>query len=343
LKFILLDNSPKLIETPDFTEVPNLEKLILKNCINLREVHPSIGVHRKLILLDLEGCKNLKTLPSRFEMESLKILNLSGCSKVKKIPEFGRNMERVYLDGTAIIELPTSIEHLNGLTNFLNLRNCKNLVCLPNSIFNSKLLKYVDISGCSKLESLPENLGNAESIEELDVSGTAIRQVPSSICLLKNLKELSLRGCNGLSCKSWYELLYSTPVGLPPLLGLHSLIKLDLRDCKLKKIPNGIGSLFSLRDLDLCGNDFICLPEIDGLSNLETLWLDYCKNLQSLPKLPSNVWDVGARVCSSLQMLLDQLKVTRYLHFDDCFKMTSNQGFIDMYIAMIKNYHQVSL
>uniref|UniRef100_A0A2N9G7T4 C-JID domain-containing protein n=1 Tax=Fagus sylvatica TaxID=28930 RepID=A0A2N9G7T4_FAGSY len=90
-------------------------------------------------------------------------------------------MERVcklYLDGTAITKLPTSIEHLTGLAS-LSLKDCKSLVCLPSTIFNFKFLKDVDISGCSKLDRLPENMGNAENVEELNVSGTAIRQGPS--------------------------------------------------------------------------------------------------------------------------------------------------------------------
>lgn len=189
LKFIRLKKSLKLNETPDFSKIPNLEKLDLqgcinfflkkkkKGCINLLGVHPSIGVHKKLTLVNLKGCKNLKTLLGKFEMESLEILILSGCSKIKRIPEFGKSMKhllKLYLDGIAIRKLPTSIEHLAGLAS-LNLRNCENLMWLPNTLFNLKLLRNVDLSGCSKLEKLPENLGNAGNIEELDMSGTAIR------------------------------------------------------------------------------------------------------------------------------------------------------------------------
>ena len=233
--------SPRLVETLDFTKVPILEKLDLEDCINLPGVHPSIRVHKKLKVVSLKGCKNLKSLPSKFAMESLEILILSGCSKVKTIPEFGGNMERVcklYLDGTAITKLHESIENLTGLAS-LKLKDCKNLVCVPSTIFNLKLLKDVDISGCSKFESLPEILGNAESVEELDVSETAIRHVPSSIGRLKNLKRLSLKGCKGLSSsnKSWYELIpffskpiSPDPVGLSPLLGLCSLTSLNLSD-----------------------------------------------------------------------------------------------------------------
>ena len=196
-----MKESSNLIETPDFTKVPNLEILVLEDCINLTRLHPSIGVHKKLTLLNLKDCKNLKTLPNKFEIESLKILILSGCSKVRKVPEFEENMQRVlklYLDETAITILPTSIGHLTSLP-LLNIKDCKSLTCLPNTIFNLKFLKDVNIFGCTKLGRLPENLGNAESIEKLDLSETAIRQVPSSISLLKNLKVLSFSRCKGLS------------------------------------------------------------------------------------------------------------------------------------------------
>ena len=54
-------------------------------------MHPSIGVHKKLKFFSLKGCKNLKTLPRKFELESLEIPIFSICLKVKRIPEFGEN------------------------------------------------------------------------------------------------------------------------------------------------------------------------------------------------------------------------------------------------------------
>ena len=69
MKFLKLTESPKLIEAPDTIKVPNLESLDLEDCINLRRIHPSIGIHKKLTILYLKGCKNLTSLPSKFEME----------------------------------------------------------------------------------------------------------------------------------------------------------------------------------------------------------------------------------------------------------------------------------
>ena len=144
-----------------------------------------------LTLLNLKGCKNLKSLPSKFEMKSLKILILSDCSKVKRIPEFGKNMElvsEIYLDGTAITELPSTIEYLTCLAS-LKLMNCKNLISLPSTFFNIKSLKNLDLVGCSKLK-FPDNLGTIENLEKFDVIGAAITPMSSSKSELINLLPL---------------------------------------------------------------------------------------------------------------------------------------------------------
>ncbi|KAM2353714.1 hypothetical protein ACFX1X_008526 [Malus domestica] len=125
------------------------------------------------------------------------------------------------------------------------MRDCKDLVNLPSSICALESLKVLALSGCSKLEKLPDNLGHLESSEDLDIGGTAIREAPPSVELLKNLKLLSFRGCNGLPSTPWISSLWSTLVmrgrqdstGLlvPCLSSLHSLTELDLSDCNLSE------------------------------------------------------------------------------------------------------------
>uniref|UniRef100_A0A7N2MH01 ADP-ribosyl cyclase/cyclic ADP-ribose hydrolase n=1 Tax=Quercus lobata TaxID=97700 RepID=A0A7N2MH01_QUELO len=348
-------NALKLTEGPDINNVPNLKSLVLENCINLRRIHPSIGIHKKLTILNLGYCKNLTSLPNKFEIECLTELNFTGCSKLTEIPGFGRNMKRVhnlYLGHTAITTLPTSIEHLTALDT-LFLYGCKNLVHLPNTIFNLKLVREICLQFCTKLDRLPENLGNAESLEELDLWETAIREVPSSIGLLKHLHRLVLTECKGLSSnKSRYELLpfYSKPTSPQPpdllfsslsLSPASSLTVLYLNDCNLKAISNDIGSLFSLELLDLSRNDFVCLPEsIIRLSKLKWMYLNNCTSLRSLPKLPLNIKLVEAKGCISLEMLPDPLKpsdsLEPSLNLQNCFKLADNQSCTDWFISGIK-------
>ncbi|KAH7521159.1 hypothetical protein FEM48_Zijuj07G0003600 [Ziziphus jujuba var. spinosa] len=43
--------------------IPNLERLALEGCRNIVEVHPSIGILKKLRLLNLKDCSSLLSLP----------------------------------------------------------------------------------------------------------------------------------------------------------------------------------------------------------------------------------------------------------------------------------------
>ena len=205
---------------------------------------------------------------------------------------------------------------------------------------------------------MPMNLGNLEGLEELDVSGTAIREPPSSIFCLKNLKILSFQGCNGLSTKSWswkkplnFLLMKKTPdlmgLVLPSVSGLCSLTRLNIRNCNLQAIPSDIGCLSSLEELDLSGNNFVCLPEsINQLSNLREFWVENCKSLQLLPefRLSPSIW-VTANGCISLEFVLPvKMKdsSSNYLHLLNCFQFVENQGHCDLFTTMLREYLQVS-
>uniref|UniRef100_A0A2N9FJ87 TIR domain-containing protein n=1 Tax=Fagus sylvatica TaxID=28930 RepID=A0A2N9FJ87_FAGSY len=313
LKFIDLTDSSNLIEIPDVTGIPNLEKLILERCSNLQELHPSTRIHKKLILLNLKRCKKLSHLPSKFEMKSLVTLDLSRCSNVKKIPEFVGNMEclqYLYLEKSAITELPSSVERLTGLR-FLNLRYCKNLVCLPSTICNLKSLEDLDLYGCSKLDELPENLGILEECKDLLC-------LPSTICNLKSLQDLDLSGCSKLE-------------NLPENIG--NVKVLDLRDCNIWEIPNDIGCLSSLYKLDLSGNNFDSLPEsISELPHLYWFHLEGCKRLRALPDIPSTTSGVNVNNCTAISLKKlpgerDPCRdtFTRFtLHCLNCFKLMEN-------------------
>lgn len=141
-------------------------------------------------MMNLKDCKRLKTLPSKMEMSSLKDLNLSGCSEFKYLPEFGESMEHLSvlsLEGTAIAKLPSSLGCLVGLAH-LYLKNCKNLVCLPDTFHKLKSLKFLDVRGCSKLCSLPDGLEEMKCLEQICLSADDSVELPSSAFNLENLQ-----------------------------------------------------------------------------------------------------------------------------------------------------------
>ena len=215
------------------------------------------------------------------DFKSLASLSCSGCSKLKRFPEILQDMEnlrKLYLDGTAIKELPSSIQRLRGLQD-LFLRDCKNLVNLPESICNLTSLRNLVVTGSPNFNKLPDNLGRLQSLECLDVG-----------------------------------YLGSTNFQLPSLSGLCSLRDLKLRACNLREIPSEICQLSSLESLSLRGNHFNCIPGgINQLYKLKYLGLNYCKMLQYIPQLPSGLLFLDAHHSTSLQNIFkchkDQIQV----------------------------------
>ncbi|RVW29916.1 TMV resistance protein N [Vitis vinifera] len=371
-----------LIKTPDFSGAPKLRRIILEGCTSLVKVHPSIGALKKLIFLNLEGCKNLKSFLSSIHLESLQILTLSGCSKLKKFPEVQgamdnlselslkgtaikglplsieylnglallnleecksleslpgcifklkslktlilsncfrlkklpeiqenmENLKELFLDDTGLRELPSSIEHLNGLV-LLKLKNCKRLASLPESICKLTSLQTLTLSGCSELKKLPDDMGSLQCLLKLKANGSGIQEVPSSITLLTKLQVLSLAGCKrgGSKSRNLALSLRASPTDglrLSSLTVLHSLKKLNLSDRNLLEgaLPSDLSSLSWLECLDLSRNNFITVPtSLRRLLHLRRLIVEHCKNLQSLPELPSSIKELLANDCTSLE------------------------------------------
>jgi Leucine-rich repeat (LRR) protein len=232
----------------------------------------------------------------------LKFLNFSHSHYLTQTPNFIRlpNLEKlIFKYCTNLFEVHQSIGDLNNLV-LVNLKDCKSLESLPRSFYRLKSLQTLILSGCSKIDNLADKLGEMKSLTTFLADNTAIRQVPLTIVQLKNLKHLLLCGCKGSPSKSLPSLFWSwisprkTPksINLLPtsLQGLNSLRDLCLRDCNLldDAIPKDLGSLCSLRSLDLQNNHFHSLPShLCGISKLQTLTLDYCTKLQSIPDFTS--------------------------------------------------------
>ncbi|TQD83694.1 hypothetical protein C1H46_030769 [Malus baccata] len=201
LKIIDLTYSPYLNKSPDFSQVPNLEKLIFVGCKRLSEIHPSIG-----------------------HLKRLSLVNLSGCYE---------------------------------------------LISLPRDFYKSKSVETLLVNWCTSFREVHEDLGEMISLRILEAKHTAIRQLPPSIVGLKNLTRLYLSWCN-------------------------------LAD---DAIPKDLGSLISLQVLDLSENNFHSLPNLSGLSKLETLQLDKCFNLHKIPDLPTNLKFLYAYDCPALETM----------------------------------------
>ncbi|XP_070661915.1 disease resistance protein RPV1-like isoform X2 [Malus domestica] len=122
LKIMNLSHSYSLIESPDFSKVPDLKELILENCASLSEIHPFIGQLKNLSLVNLRNCYSLSSLPSDFyKSKSVRTLCLNNCPKFGELHEDLGEMESLEIleaEDTAIRHIPTSIARLKKLTRF---------------------------------------------------------------------------------------------------------------------------------------------------------------------------------------------------------------------------------
>ncbi|KAL3565683.1 hypothetical protein D5086_033729, partial [Populus alba] len=227
LRTIDLSESPFLTELPDLSMAKNLD---VTTC-------PPIS--QNMTRLHLEQTSN-KEVPQSVNCK-LERLYLSGCSKITNFPENLKDIRILYLRGTAIKEVPSSIQFLTRL-------------------------ETLDMSGCLKLESFPEITVPMKSLQSLYLSKTGIKEIPLSIKDMVCLEVLTLHGTPikelPLSIKDMVCLkdltLHGTPIkGLPELP--PSLRKLTTHNCASLETVTSIINIARLWD----GLDFTNCLKLD--------------------------------------------------------------------------------
>ncbi|KAM1270418.1 hypothetical protein ACFX13_032324 [Malus domestica] len=225
-----------LTRISDFSGVPNLVRLDLRCCTNLTEVDSSVGFLNKLEELSLGLCENLTVFPTKISLKSLITFDLQGCEKFERFPEIVGKMEslnELVLYGTAIKELPPSIENLTGLA-FLTLSRCENLANLPQSIYALPHLSHLDLSGCPRLVTLPPVLPTNSNISFDNFGSVAFPNLESV-----SFDECNLSDIDTLANFSWSFELEHISLGNSNFESLPACISkfvwlevLDLSGCK---------------------------------------------------------------------------------------------------------------
>nr|XP_011470566.1 PREDICTED: TMV resistance protein N-like [Fragaria vesca subsp. vesca] len=207
LKILNLSHSHYLLESPDFSKLPNLEYLILKDCDSLSEIHQSIGHLKRLALLNVKNCKLLRDLPSSFyNLKSIKTLVLFGCSRFQNLGEdIGKmiSLTTLLVHGTAMSQVPSSVGRLQNL-NYPSMQGLIRVKLrfpeVPKNYFPAlpqgfTSLIYLNLAGSSSGPSLPK-LSGLSNLEHLRFNIMA--NLPASRDLPTNLKELEVDNCTAL-------------------------------------------------------------------------------------------------------------------------------------------------
>ncbi|KAH0905165.1 LOW QUALITY PROTEIN: hypothetical protein HID58_044668 [Brassica napus] len=293
--------------------IPNPELLVelIMVCSKLEKLWEGTKPLTNLKWVNLSDSKNLKDVSSLSTATSLEELNLSGCSSLVELPSSIGNaihLKKLDLSGcSSLVELPSSIGNAIHLKK-LHLSGCSSLVELPSSIGNATNLQFLSLNRCSTLVELPSSLGNAiGNLEELDFSDcSSLVRVPSSIGNATNLQELDFSRCSSL-------------VELPASIGNLHVLHMSYNE-NLKEFPH---VLDIMTDLVMSNTEIQEIPPwINRISRLHRLVLSGCKELLSLPHLPSSLSELDAEYCESLERLdCSFLNQKIDLNFANCFKL----------------------
>ncbi|RDX71263.1 TMV resistance protein N, partial [Mucuna pruriens] len=190
LKILNLSHSHHLTQTPDFSNLPNLEKLVLIDCPNLSEVSHTIGHLRKVLYINLQDCINLCNLPrSIYKLKSLKTLILSGCLKIDKLEDDLEQMESLTIliaDKTAITSVPFSIVRSKSI-GYISLYGYKGY---SRDVFPSIIWSWM--SPTNSLSSRIQTSTSISSLVSFDVPHSSFHQLSYIFEDLAKLRSLCI-------------------------------------------------------------------------------------------------------------------------------------------------------
>ncbi|XP_050263108.1 TMV resistance protein N-like [Quercus robur] len=181
LKGINLRGCESIRKLPDLW-APNLEILNLSYCTNLVKIHKPAGFLDKLKSWDLSNCKKLRALPRRLKFKSLEDFCLNYCESIEELPELcAPNLKILNLRSCKnLVKVHESIGYLDKLEGWY-LRDCGKLQTLPRRL-PLKSLQNFDLSHCTSLEYFPDIDSVMKCLSVLDIEGSGTRESLSSRC-----------------------------------------------------------------------------------------------------------------------------------------------------------------
>lgn len=264
-------------------EQTDLLKLFLSSN-KLQSLPDDLRLLPALVVLDVHD-NLLSKLPGAIgELLNLQKLNVSH-NKLKSLPpELAqlRHLKSLLIQHNQLEEMPDALGQLAELEE-LDLSN-NSLRNISGCLGGLTHLGRLNLSN-NKLRTLPAEISSLKSLRQLDCTSNLLEDVPTSLAGMDSLEQLYLKQ-NKLTflpelpnCKRLKELHVGnnqiSTLGPQHLSHLRCLSILDLRDNKLKSLPDEIALLEGLERLDVTNNDLGSLPSsLANLQNLNSLQLD---------------------------------------------------------------------
>ncbi|KTG41665.1 hypothetical protein cypCar_00012977 [Cyprinus carpio] len=244
-------------------EQTDLTKLLLSSN-KLQSLSEDVKLLPCLLVLDLHDNQLISLPDSIGDLEQLQKLILSK-NKLTELPSgLWRltNLRCLHLQQNLIEQIPQDLGQLVNLDD-LDLSD-NHLMDIPESLANLKNLVKLNLF-CNKLKSLPPAISEMKNLRMLDCSRNQLESIPPVLAQMESLEQLYLRH-NKLHflpklpcCKTLKELHCGNNqieiLEADHLKHLSALSLLELRDNKVKSLPEEITLLQGLERLDLTNND----------------------------------------------------------------------------------------
>lgn len=251
----------------------NLTVLHIKQVTVLTFLPDSLfQVNKYLSELSIKDCPLLTHVVPNNSLRSLEIYR---CPKLTYLPEGLNNLRDLKIeDCEGLAFLPSGT--LNSFTSLENLtiRNCSNLVSLPELQQLHCSLSFLEVICCNKLNRLPEDLGSLTRLNTLRIG-------PFS-------KELDLfLSLDGIQ-NPWSSLVRVELFGHPhweslpgALQHITALTRIQLHDFGVEALPEWFGNFLFLKQLIIVGcKKLNYLPNMERLGKLEMLQICECPILK---------------------------------------------------------------
>ena len=251
--------------------------------LSLKEIPPEIAELETLTELDISG-SYLKKIPAFIgKIKSLKKLsvgtNYSSVHDYERInlilpPALGNlhNLRSLTLSH-GISEIPEWVWGLKNLEALSIYNEC--IETIPAAIAGLNKLKKLRISG-GKITKLPDEIGKHLPLEALDLECPELKKLPDSF--------------SNLTLMRYFRFARSKLTSVPDFIcGWVNLISLDIQMewtfqgpvARLKNIPNNIGNLKNLINLNLSSTYITQIP--DSLGDCPLEYLELSGNFSKIP------------------------------------------------------------